>query len=130
MKTTTQDLFGAVDAIRDAATTPRGIVNLREWLKIHGYEDITKNDTRRTTLLQQKNLVEELRNRYRSAEFGTHILAEWLVTHGYEKSTECEHRLIVRLTGRCSTCSAYIQTPLTYNSDEAIAVLQELLDRR
>lgn len=79
----------------------------------------------KTTLRQQKDLVESIQKV--PLVQGIKLLREWLGDYGYEGSGECKHYAIVRTTGKCMNCAAFVQTPMPYDSDEAIGALRDRL---
>lgn len=127
MKTSTQEHGEAIEAIRLASTTPRAIIALRQWLRLHDYEDISERNMRKSTLIQQKHLVEEIRDRYKSPKFAVQMLVHWLLVMEYEDSRDCDHILIARKTGKCNTCDTKVMEPIIIGSDEALAALREKL---
>lgn len=80
----------------------------------------------KTNLAQQLALINAL-EKEPSKPLRVKMLRDFLHDNGYEETRDCKHYTINRLTGNCASCTARVQQPMPFDSDEALSALKARL---
>lgn len=82
----------------------------------------------KTNLKQQVALINAIAEEPSKVE-RVKLLRAFLNDYGYENIEDCKHYMLVRRTGRCSTCGVPVAEPVMMGSEEALQTLRETLAR-